>query len=152
MTAAQQIPTRFEIPEQDTWDLTQIFKTEEEYRKSFSELRESYSKIAEFRGHLGESADTLLSCLEFDNQLEQISERLGHYSSLKKSEDSSDDINLSRRAELPNLLTKLLVHHSGNPSDSRRSISTLFRRPKTRGLEDLTLQASPIQTLHAFRT
>ena len=107
MIAAQQIPTRSEIPEQDTWDLTQIFKTEEEYRKSFSDLRESYSQIAEFRGHLGESADTLLACLEFDNRLEQISERLGHYSSLKKSEDSSDDINLSRRAELTNLLTKV---------------------------------------------
>jgi oligoendopeptidase F len=112
MTAAHQIPTRSEIPERDTWDLTQIFKTEEEYRMSFFDLRESYSKIAEFRGHLGESADTLLACLEFDKRLEQISERLGHYSSLKKSEDSSDDINLSRRAELTNLLTK--VHEASS--------------------------------------
>jgi oligoendopeptidase F len=112
MTTARQIPIRSEIPEADTWDLTHIFKTEEEYRRSFSDLRDSYLKIVEFKGHLGESADALLRCLEYDNHLEQIAERLGHYSSLKNSEDSSDDQNLSRRAELTNLLTK--VHEAGS--------------------------------------
>jgi len=107
MTTARQIPTRSEIPEADIWDLTHLFKTEEDYRRSFSNLRDSYSKIAEFKGHLGESADTLLSCLECENLQEQTAERLGHYSSLKNSEDSSDDKNLSRRAELTNLLTKV---------------------------------------------
>jgi oligoendopeptidase F len=107
MTTARQIPARSEIPEADTWDLTHLFKTEEEYRKSFSELRDSYPKITEFKGHLEESGDTLLGCLEYENRLELIAERLGHYASLKNSEDSSDDINLSRRAELTNLLTKV---------------------------------------------
>jgi oligoendopeptidase F len=107
MTTAHQIPTRSEILEADTWDLTHLFKTEEEYRRLISDLRDSYSKIAEFKGRLGESAEALLSCLEYDNRLEQIAERLSHYSSLKNSEDSSDDQNLSRRAELTNLLTKV---------------------------------------------
>ena len=123
MTTARQIPTRSEIPEADTWDLTHLFKTEEEFREAFSELRDLYPNIAEFKGHLGESADTLLSCLECDNRLEQIAERLGHYSSLKYAEDSSDDKNLSRRAELTNSADQgsrsQLLHQSGNPSDSR---------------------------------
>ena len=89
MTTAHQIPTRSEIPEADTWDLTHLFKTDAEYRNSFSDLRDSYSKIAEFKGHLSESADTLLACLEFEIRLEQIAERLGHYASLKNSEDSA---------------------------------------------------------------
>jgi oligoendopeptidase F len=105
MTTAHQILARSEIPEADTWDLTRIFKTEEEYRRTFSELRDSYPKIAEFKGHLGESVGTLLGCLDYENRLEQIAERLGHYASLKNSEDSSDDKNLSRSAELTNLLT-----------------------------------------------
>jgi oligoendopeptidase F len=112
MTTARQIPTRSEIPEADTWDLTHLFKSEEEYRSSFAALRDSYPEILEFKGFLGESAETLLSCLECDNRLEQIAERLGHYSSLKNAEDSSDDKNLSRRAELTNLLTK--VRESGS--------------------------------------
>jgi oligoendopeptidase F len=107
MTTARQIPARSEIPEADTWDLTHLFRKEEDFREAFSELRDLYPKIAEFKSHLGESADTLLSCLECDNRLEQIAERLGHYASLKYAEDSSDDKNLSRRAELTNLLTKV---------------------------------------------
>jgi oligoendopeptidase F len=107
MTTARQTPARSEIPEADTWDLTHLFKTEEEYRKSLTEIGGLYPKIAEFKGHLAESAETLLACLEFDNRLEQITERVGHYASLKNAEDSSDDRNLSRRAELTNLLTKV---------------------------------------------
>ena len=70
-------------------------------------MKDNYPKIAEFKGRLGESAATLLNCLEYDNRLDLIAERLGHYSSLKYAEDSSDDKNLSRRAELTNLLTKV---------------------------------------------
>ncbi|MBV8414200.1 MAG: oligoendopeptidase F, partial [Verrucomicrobia bacterium] len=107
MTPSRQIPARSEIPEADTWDLTRIFKTEEEYRKAFSDLKNGYLKITEFKGRVGESPETLLNCLEFENRLDQIAERLGHYSSLKHSEDSSNNENLSRRAELTNLLTKV---------------------------------------------
>jgi oligoendopeptidase F len=107
MTPTPQIPIRSEIPEADTWDLTFIFKTEEEYWKSFSDLKNSYSKITEFKGHLGDSPETLLKCLECEKWLEQLAERLEHYSSLKNSEDSSNNKNLSRRAELTNLLTKV---------------------------------------------
>jgi oligoendopeptidase F len=107
MTPTRQIPARSEIPAADTWDLTHIFKTEEEYRKAFSDLKNCYPKITEFKGRLGESPEMLLKCLEFEKWLDLISERLGHYSSLKYSEDSSNNENLSRRAELTNLLTKV---------------------------------------------
>lgn len=112
MTPTPQIPLRSEVPEADTWDLTHIFKTEEEYRALFSDLKSCYSNITEFKGHLGDSPETLLKCLEFEKRLEQIAERLAHYSSLKNSEDSSNNENLSRRAELTNLLTK--VHEAAS--------------------------------------
>jgi oligoendopeptidase F len=107
MTPTPQIPIRSEIPEADTWDLTHIFKTEEEYRELFSDLKNFYSNIGEFKGRLGNSPEILLECLEFEKRLEQIAERLAHYSSLKNAEDSSNNENLSRRAELTNLLTKV---------------------------------------------
>jgi oligoendopeptidase F len=107
MTPTPQIPLRSEIPVADTWDLTQIFKTEEEYRQAFSDLKNCYSNISEFKGHLGDSPANLLNCLEFEKRIQQIAERLAHYASLKNSEDSSNNENLSRRAELTNLLTKV---------------------------------------------
>ena len=101
------IPTRSEIPEADTWDLRKLFLTEEEYRNSFARLRDLYPKIAKFKTYLNESAKTLFECLECEKSLDQIAEQLGHYTSLKYAEDSSNNDNISRRAELTNLLTKV---------------------------------------------
>ncbi|HYY29979.1 MAG TPA: oligoendopeptidase F [Chthoniobacterales bacterium] len=107
MSTTGQIPARSEIPKTDTWDLTQLFKSEEEYRSLFSALNDRYLKIVDFKGRLSESADMLLACLECERELDQIMERLQHYAGLKNAEDSSDTNNLSRRAELTNLLTKV---------------------------------------------
>jgi oligoendopeptidase F len=101
------IPVRYEIPESDTWDLTKLFLTEEEYRDALVVLKNLYPKIARYRTRLSESAKTLCECLEFEKSLDQMAERLGHYASLKYAEDSSNNENLSRRAELTNLLTKV---------------------------------------------
>ena len=107
MTTTGQIPARSEISEADTWDLTHLFKSDAEYRSLFCALNDRYPKIADFKGRLSESADMLLACLEYERELDQISERVQHYAGLKNAEDSSDSNNLSRRAELTNLLTKV---------------------------------------------
>jgi oligoendopeptidase F len=101
------IPTRSEIPDSDKWDLTLLFSTEEDYRRAFTRLKELYPEIVRYKTRLGESAKSLLECLEFEKSLDQIAEQLGHYASLKNAEDSSNNDNLSRRAELTNLLTKV---------------------------------------------
>jgi oligoendopeptidase F len=101
------ILTRSEILESDTWDLSRLFRTEEAYREAFAQLRDLYPKTAEYKTRLGESVKTLFACLEFQKSLDQIAERLGHYASLKNAEDSSNNDNLSRQAELTNLLTKV---------------------------------------------
>src|SRR5271166_993092 len=100
------ILTRSEIPESDTWDLSHLFQTEEAYRGAFARLRDLYPKTAEYKTRLCESV-TLFACLEFQKSLDQIAERLGHYASLKSAEDSSNNDNLSRQAELTTLLTKV---------------------------------------------
>jgi oligoendopeptidase F len=105
MTTASIIPTRSEIPEADTWDLKHLFNAEEDYRAASAELSDRYSKITEFKGRLGDSADSLLPCLEYESRLDLVAERLQHYADLRNSEDSSDNRNLARSAELTNLLT-----------------------------------------------
>jgi len=101
------IPARFEISESDTWDLRKLFSKEEDYREALAGLKDLYPKIAQYKTRLGESAKTLCECLEFEKSLDQTAERLGHYASLKYAEDSSNNDNLSRRAELTNLVTKV---------------------------------------------
>jgi oligoendopeptidase F len=111
-TQTTTIPLRTEIASADTWDLTLLYPTEEDYQKALNELKALYPKLIEFKGHLGKSAKTLFNCLELEKLLDLIIERLRHYASLKVSEESSSNENLSRHAELTNLLT--LVHETAS--------------------------------------
>ncbi len=99
------IPTRAEVPLNDTWDLTLLYPTPADWQVAFEKLQQEYPKIVEWKGRVGESAVTLLEVLEFEKTLGLNIERLAHYASLQTSGDSSDNANLSREGQLENLFT-----------------------------------------------
>ena len=101
------IPTRNEIAEADTWDLTKLYQSEEDYERDLERLKKEYPQYASFKGKASQSAKDLLDVLEFDKSIDLLGEKLGHYVSLKASEDSSDSGNLARKAEFSNLGTKI---------------------------------------------
>ena len=105
--ASGRIPSRSEIAISDTWDLTVLYATPEDWAADFARLLEQYPRYAGFKGQIGQSAANLAACLEFDKDLSLRVERLHHYASLHMSEDSSNAANLKREAELQNLLTKV---------------------------------------------
>lgn len=105
--AGPQVATRDQIPVEDTWDLTRLYATPENWNEDFAALQSHYPRIIEFKGRVGESAQTLCNCLEFEKTLGARIERLNHYAGLKVSENGSDDINLRREGQLENLLTKI---------------------------------------------
>ena len=94
------IPARNEIAESDTWDLTKLYQSEEDYGRDLERLKKEYRQYASFKGKASQSAQDLLDVLEFDKSIDLLGEKLGHYVSLKASEDSSDNGNLARKAEL----------------------------------------------------
>ncbi len=98
-------PLRSEISIEDTWDLTALYEDDEAWESDFAKLKESYPQIAEFRGRLGHSASDLLEVLEFERSMDLMIERLLHYASLRKAEDSSNNANLDRSGRITNLLT-----------------------------------------------
>ncbi len=101
------IPTRNEIAESDTWDLTKLYQSEEDYGRDLERLKKEYPRYASFKGKASQSAQDLFDVLEFDKSIDLLGEKLGHYVSLKASEDSSDSGNLARKAEFSNLGTKI---------------------------------------------
>lgn len=103
--AGASIPTRDQIRSEDTWDLTVLFPTPEAWSASFGELQQVYKDILQFQGRVGDSAETLRECLELEKQLSLQIERLGHYASLRSSEDSSDAESLAREGQFENLMT-----------------------------------------------
>jgi oligoendopeptidase F len=101
------IPTRSEIAESDTWDLTKLYQSEKDYQRDLESLKQEYPRYASFQGRVGRSAPDLLEVLEFDKSIDLLGEKLGHYVSLKAAEDSANRDNLARKAEFSSLGTKI---------------------------------------------
>ena len=99
------IPTRDQVAAGDTWNLVHLYPTPEAWSADFTDLQGRYESVVQFRGRVGESAQTLREVMEFDKSLSLQIERLYHYASLKSAEDSSDAANLAREAQMQNLLT-----------------------------------------------
>ncbi|MGI8482330.1 MAG: oligoendopeptidase F [Chthoniobacterales bacterium] len=91
--------------EADKWDLSLLFRDVEQWREDFAWIRRTYPKLAEWKGRVGKSAQTLADCLEFQKALDQKIERVYHFASLQLAEDSAHPDYLTRIGQLQNLLT-----------------------------------------------
>ena len=100
-------PTRSEISESDTWDLSHLYHDTAGWQTDFEWLQQNYPRISEWKGKLNESADSLASCLEFEKELDLKLERLYHFASLQLAEDSANNEYSSRVSQLQNLLTSI---------------------------------------------
>jgi oligoendopeptidase F len=105
MTA--KVLTRSDLPDSDKWDLTHLFADVDKWTEDFGWLQRTYSKIADWKGRLGKSAESLAACLEFEKSLDLKIERLFHFASLQLSEDSANSDYLARMGQMQNLLTKI---------------------------------------------
>src|SRR6516162_5295180 len=101
------IPTRADVPETDKWDLTHLFADVSKWQEDFAWLQREYPKLEQWKGRVGESAQTLAGLLEFEKALEQKTERVYHYASLQVAEDSTNNEYLARIGQVQNLLTKI---------------------------------------------
>src|SRR5437588_5209613 len=99
------VPTRAEITEADKWDLTQLFADVSKWQEDFTWLQREYPKLEQWKGRVGEAAQSLAAVLEFEKRLELKMERIHHYASLQLAEDSTNSEFLARIAQVQNLFT-----------------------------------------------
>jgi oligoendopeptidase F len=100
-------PTRAEIPDSDKWDLTHLFCDVNKWQEDFACLQREYPKLEQWRGRVGESAQTLSAVLEFEKSLELKMERIYHFASLQAAEDSTNNEYLARIGQVQNLHTRV---------------------------------------------
>ncbi|MBM7096081.1 MULTISPECIES: oligoendopeptidase F [Alteribacter] len=84
------LPKRDEIPVELTWDLEDIFETDEKWEEEFKEIKAMIPKMKEYKGKLGDSAETLYEALNYQDQ---ISEKLGRvytYSHMRYDQDTTN--------------------------------------------------------------
>ena len=87
--ASERIPERKDIPVEYTWDLTDIFPSDEAWLNEYEALKTEGEKISAFAGKLGENAETLLAYFRLEDELSVRLEKLMGYANCKSDEDTA---------------------------------------------------------------
>lgn len=90
MSKLRRLPRRDQVKEADTWDLSTLFKNDAAWEKAFTPWEKRIEGFAKFKDRLGESAEVIAECLEFDQEFDRAAERLGVYANLKTTEDTGN--------------------------------------------------------------
>ena len=81
---------RSEVPEELTWNLKDMFESDEAWMAEYEELKKLPEQIAAFQGRLGESAETLLEYLRAQDEMELRLAPFYGYASCKNDQDQAD--------------------------------------------------------------
>lgn len=84
------IPKRSEVPESDKWDLSSIYKSNEEWEEELKKIPSLTEKVTAFKGKLSESSETFLKALKALEAAELQLETVYHYASLQHEADEDD--------------------------------------------------------------
>ena len=106
------LPKRSEVPEELTWDLTTIFKTDETWEEEYEALQKEIPNIKDFQGTLHTSAERLHQLFTYQDE---VSERLGKlytYSHMKYDEDTTNSFYQGMNQKASTLLTMYSSHAS----------------------------------------
>lgn len=94
--AEEKIPLRSQVKDEDKWDLSSLFVSDEEWNKSLEKLDSMIPGLSSFKGSLGTSAARLKECLDYVSEFEILAERVGSYAMLNYSGDGGDPENQKR--------------------------------------------------------
>lgn len=88
--STNKIPSRSEVPTKDKWDLSSIYKSDDEWEDALKAVSSLTEKVVQFKGKMGDSAESLLQALKTLEQAELQIETVYHYASLQHEADEDD--------------------------------------------------------------
>ena len=100
---------RKDIKIEDTWDLTLIFKTDEDFYKELKEVESNISIITKYQGHILDNSNNLLSFLKQSDLDERKLYKLYYYAQLKLDQDTSNTTYQEMEGKITNLLQQYSV-------------------------------------------
>lgn len=122
----KKIPERKSIKQEDKWDLSPLFKTDEEWDSLYNEIEKVIPGFDSFRGKMGESFDKFYGAIKFSLDISRKTEKLYTYAHLKSDEDKSDQHYLGLYQRAINLYTRI-------------SESSSFITPEIQSIDEKTL-------------
>ena len=103
----KKLPKRDQVPEEFTWNLKDIFESNEAWAAENESLKAALKEAEAFRGRLGESAEALLGFFRLDDKLSVRAEKLYCYASCKSDQDISNSFYQDMRGKAVSTLTRL---------------------------------------------
>ena len=97
---------REEIDNNYKWDLTFIFKSDEEFLKQLELANKEVDKISSFKGKIISSSNDLLKFLKYSNDYERKLYKLYYYANLNHDSDTTNVIYQDYKGRVVNLITK----------------------------------------------
>lgn len=89
-TQSAAIPLRSEVEEKYKWNLTDIYRSDEEWEAELKWVENNLNEYKKFEGKLSDSPEKLLACFKFDEEIGSKLERLYLYAMLSKDSDMSN--------------------------------------------------------------
>ncbi len=87
---AKTLPTRKDVPVEYTWRLEDIFATDEHWEQEFQAIHALLPKFSEYKGRLGESAQTLYEALQYRDHVLMRLGKLYAYAHMRHDEDTAN--------------------------------------------------------------
>ncbi len=81
---------RSEIPEEYTWDLRDIFPSDQAWTQEYEALKAVPAQFEAFQGRLGKSAQTLLDFFKLEDEISVRLTKLVGYANCKSDQDTGD--------------------------------------------------------------
>ena len=97
------IASRSDYDPQYQWALTDIFPSDEAWRECYAKAQASLDTLRSYEGQLSDSAQKLLSFLQFSDELGGQLDALGNYAQRKSDEDTRNAVYQEMTAQFTNL-------------------------------------------------
>lgn len=96
------IPERKDVPAGDKWDLTTLFKSDEDWEKALIKIEGDAKAVSSFQGKLAAGPQELLAALKAYEELWKNAELVCNYAGLLKTTDEGDEksTDMEGRAEM----------------------------------------------------
>ncbi|MGE6366808.1 oligoendopeptidase F [Bacillus paramycoides] len=85
-------PIREEVPTELIWDLSDLYKSDNEWHTALNVLENDIKRLDAFKGQLHTNPTTLLNCLLLEEELLMKLTKLSTYANLKESTDRTDPV------------------------------------------------------------
>ncbi len=106
MSETTSLPSRSEVPVEQTWDLASIFATPDDWEAACDQLTKMLPDLSVYHGHLGENTRTLLQFIQLYQEAGTLMGKISVYANNAYAVDSLDQEAAGRNGQARSLMAR----------------------------------------------